>query len=87
LDEDEKFDGVSFITEKGFAVIVINKNFPNDRKRFTLAHELVHLLLHNESNSPISTFRDKEKEANDFATEFLMREDSNKNINSSYFST
>ena len=34
LDEIEKFDGVSFITDKGFPVIIVNKNFSNDRKRF-----------------------------------------------------
>lgn len=78
LAEDEKFDGVSFITDKGFAIIVINKNFSNDRKRFTLAHELGHILMHNEFNFPISSYRDekwKEKEANEFAGEFLMPEE------------
>lgn len=79
LDEDEKFDGVSFITDKGYPLIIINKNFSNDRKRFTLAHELGHILLHNENNFPISTFRDREKEANEFASEFLMPESSIKN--------
>ena len=39
IDEIEKFDGVSFITDKGFPVIIVNKNFSNDRKRFTIAHE------------------------------------------------
>lgn len=78
----DKFDGISFFTDKGFPVIVINKNFPNDRKRFTIAHELGHILLHNESNFPISEYRDdkiKEKEANEFASEFLMPENDIKN--------
>ncbi|WP_433814775.1 helix-turn-helix domain-containing protein [Flavobacterium johnsoniae] len=78
----DKFDGVSFFTDKGFPVIVINKTFPNDRKRFTIAHELGHILLHNESNFPISGYRDekcKEKEANEFASEFLMPEKDIKN--------
>lgn len=74
LDEYEKLDGVSFHTEKGYPVIVINKNFSNDRKRFTLAHELGHILMHNEYNFPVSSFRDKEKEANNFAAEFLTPE-------------
>lgn len=78
----DKFDGVSFFTDKGFPVIVINKAFPNDRKRFTIAHELGHILLHNESNFPISGYRDekcKEKEANEFASELLMPEKDIKN--------
>lgn len=74
IDEMEKFDGVSFITDRGFPVIIVNKKFSNDRKRFTIAHELGHILLHNENNFPISSFRDKEKEANIFASEFLMPE-------------
>jgi Zn-dependent peptidase ImmA (M78 family)/DNA-binding XRE family transcriptional regulator len=79
IDEIEKFDGVSFITDKGFPVIIVNKNFSNDRKRFTIAHELGHILLHNENLFPISSYRDKEKEANIFASEFLMPEDEIKN--------
>ncbi len=79
IDDDEKFDGVSFISDKGFPIIIVNKNFSNDRKRFTIAHELGHVLMHNENNFPISSFRDKEKEANQFASEFLMPEKSIKN--------
>lgn len=79
INEDEKFDGVSFITDKGFAVIIVNKNFSNDRKRFTIAHELGHILMHNENNFPISLYREKEKEANQFASEFLMPESSIRN--------
>lgn len=75
IDEIEKIDGVSFFTDKGFPVIIVNKNYPNDRKRFTIAHELGHLLMHNENHFPISSHRDKEKEANIFAGEFLMPAD------------
>lgn len=71
VDVVDKIDGVSFCTEKGNNVIIINKNFPNDRKRFTLAHELGHLLMHNERNYPIPESRDRELEANQFASEFL----------------
>ena len=70
LNTDEKFDGISFFTPKGFAVIVVNKRFTNDRKRFTLAHELGHLIMH--TAFPVPNIRDKEQEANDFASEFLM---------------
>jgi Zn-dependent peptidase ImmA (M78 family) len=79
LDANEKFDGVSFITDSGVPLIIVNKNYPNDRKRFTIAHELGHLILHNENYFPVSEYRDKEKEANDFASEFLMPEESIKN--------
>lgn len=78
IDADQKFDGVSFISDKGYPVIIINKNYSNDRKRFTLAHELGHILIHN-NNNPISSYRDKEKEANQFASEFLMPESAIKN--------
>lgn len=70
--KSELFDGVSFITDLGIPVIVINKRFPNDRKRFTLAHELGHLLMHILCEEPISIHRDREDEANKFASEFLM---------------
>lgn len=78
----DKFDGISFFTDKGFPVIVVNKSFSNDRKRFTISHELGHILLHNESNFPVSEYRNekiKEKEANEFASEFLMPENDIKN--------
>lgn len=79
IDEIEKFDGVSFVSDKGFPIIIVNKNFSNDRKRFTIAHELGHLLMHNENNFPISSYRDKEREANMYASEFLMPENEIKN--------
>lgn len=81
-DVTEKFDGVSFKTDNGTPVIIINKNFSNDRKRFTLAHELGHLLMHILEDFPISDYRnekEREKEANDFASEFLMPEEGIKN--------
>lgn len=79
IDENEKFDGLSFVSNNGFPVIIINKKFDNDRKRLTLAHELGHLLLHNENLFPVSSFRDKEAEAFEFAGEFLMPESAIKN--------
>ncbi len=71
---DEDFDGVSFITDRGFYVIVINKLYPNDRKRLTLAHELGHIVMHLDPTFIIHSSRDKEAEANSFAAEFLMPE-------------
>ena len=64
----KKFDGVSFYNKKyGFGFIVINKNQPPDRYRFTLAHELGHLIMHRNSLSV-----KREDEANSFASSFLM---------------
>lgn len=73
LDCDvDLFDGVSFLTDGGYYVIIVNKNFSNDHKRFTLAHELGHLIMHTSNDFLISDCRDKENEANRFASEFLM---------------
>lgn len=72
LNSIEKFDGVSFLTDEGIPVIIINKSFSNDRKRFTIAHELGHLIMHVLGTFPIPSTRDKEDEANRFASEFLM---------------
>ncbi|QDO93660.1 ImmA/IrrE family metallo-endopeptidase [Formosa sediminum] len=76
-DVTEKFDGVSFLSGNGTPVIIINKNFSNDRKRFTLAHELGHILMHITGGFPVPmhrTEKQKEDEANRFASEFLMPE-------------
>jgi len=45
IDDNEKFDGLSGWASNTIPVIVINKNFPIDRKRLTALHELAHLLL------------------------------------------
>lgn len=79
IEAIEGFDGISFFTEKGYPVIIVNKYIPNDRKRFTLAHELGHLIMHNENEFPISENRDKEAEANEFASQFLMPEQAIRN--------
>lgn len=49
-------------------VIFINSDMPGDRWRFTLAHELAHLVLH---QIPKETMED---EADEFASEFLLPE-------------
>jgi len=47
----------------------INKYISTDRMRFTLAHELGHIIMHQTSASP-----EIEQQANQFAAEFLMPE-------------
>lgn len=81
LNAIEKFDGVSFVSDRGTPVIVINKCFSNDRKRFTIAHELGHLLMHsiNDPAIPIHRQKNLENEANEFASEFLMPADGIRN--------
>lgn len=71
FNKDLKISGVSFITPGGIPLIIINNNIPNSRKRFTIAHELGHLLMHYKGGL-IGEARDLEKEANRFASEFLM---------------
>jgi len=74
LDFDEDlFDGVSFVTDDGYYVIIVNKNYSNDHKRFTIAHELGHIIMH--SSFLVPEYRNKEEEAHRFASEFLMPED------------
>lgn len=72
--ESDKFDGITLFTDERYPIIFINKNFPNDRKRFTLAHELGHLTLHLRSPFDDRSDRVKEDEADRFASEFLMPE-------------
>lgn len=65
----DKIDGLSTISDKGVRIIFLNKRMSNDRQRFSLAHELGHLIMHFDiPNIPENV----EDEANDFASEFLM---------------
>jgi Zn-dependent peptidase ImmA (M78 family)/transcriptional regulator with XRE-family HTH domain len=66
----DKIDGRSMTTEDGHPILFINKDFPGDRQRLTLAHELAHVVLH---TTPQNVFeRDIEDEAFEFGSEFLM---------------
>lgn len=67
---ESKFDGLTAYTDKGYPVIFVNSNLPNDRIRFTICHELGHLFLHIPCD--VEPWRDVEIEANKFASEFLM---------------
>lgn len=63
-----RIDGLS--QRRGaISVVLLNSTAPIDRRRLTLAHELGHLVLHNEYADP-----DMELQANQFAAEILMPE-------------
>ena len=70
----DDFDGVSLVTDKGYHLIIVNRNMSNDRVRFTLAHELGHIIMHQSLDFIIPENRNKEIEAHKFAAEFLMPE-------------
>lgn len=64
---DDKFDGLA-AEVNGFPVIVVGRDWPGDRQRFTLSHELGHLVL----KGRLSPHLDEEKAANRFAGAFLV---------------
>jgi Zn-dependent peptidase ImmA (M78 family)/DNA-binding XRE family transcriptional regulator len=71
IDETaDAFDGLACLVNDNIPVIVVNKNFPVERKRFTLAHELGHLLL----KIPDSEQSNIEKYCNRFAGAFLFQQ-------------
>lgn len=67
-DIDDKFDGLATYVNNKYPVIVVNGNFSVERKRFTLLHELGHLLL----NFPDCEMNEEENFCNKFASEFLL---------------
>jgi Zn-dependent peptidase ImmA (M78 family) len=68
----EKFDGMTIFTNSGQPMVFINEVLSNDRKRFTLAHELGHLIMHLRSELLDSVDKELEDQANEFASEFLI---------------
>jgi len=69
-DFEMGLDGVSMWAGP-FPVMHLSRHAPADRLRFTMAHELGHLVLHQESYDDSRG----EREANEFAAEFLMPAD------------
>ena len=69
LSENNDFDGLSGYANGKIPLIVINGNFPAERKRYTALHELAHLLLITPED-----LSSKEIEAicNIFASEMLL---------------
>jgi len=67
--DDADIDGLTLRPAGMRPMIVLNRNRPADRKRFSLAHEYGHVVLH---PYPYDAM---EKEANEFAAELLMPRD------------
>lgn len=64
-DESQKLDGMA-ATVGGFPIVVVGATWPGDRQRFTMAHELGHLVLEGRLHG-----LDEEKACNRFAGAFL----------------
>jgi len=67
--ETDRIDSRSILIDDKYPVIFYNKKLLGDRLRFTLAHELGHIIMH--TRNPLARFDDSH-EANVFAAEFLM---------------
>lgn len=67
LFHGNRFDGLA-ATVNGMPIIVVGEEWPGDRQRFTLAHELGHLLL----KGRLSNALDEEQASNRFAGAFLV---------------
>lgn len=69
VKEESGFDGLSGYANGIIPIIVVNANFLPERKRFTLLHELGHLVM----SFPDGTLhKDIEKMCNAFANEMLL---------------
>jgi Zn-dependent peptidase ImmA (M78 family) len=77
MDAPDTFDGLSGFVGDSKPIIVLNKNFPVERKRFTAMHELGHLMLDFDESLPQ---KDIERFCNLFANEMLISQDVFKRI-------
>lgn len=69
VDAGEQFDGLSGLVDGRHAVIIIKSDWPGERQRFTLAHELGHLILKISPNCPA---KESERCCHRFAGAFLV---------------
>lgn len=67
-DSEDNFDGLATYVDGKYPVIVLNSKFPVERKRFSLLHELGHLLLNISEDTQLKS----EDVCNKFASEFLL---------------
>lgn len=65
---ESEFDGLATYVDGKYPVIVLNQNFVVERKRFSLLHELGHLLLDISDDCTMK----EEVVCNKFASEFLL---------------
>jgi len=73
-EDFSKLDGIA-LKSPGLAAIIVNRNLPETRQRFTIAHELAHIIMpHRGEYYVCYPGRNKamEKSANKFAAEILM---------------
>ena len=66
VDANGRFDGLAAMIN-GVPVVVVGESWPGDRQRFTLAHELGHLVLDGRLGEDV----DEEKACNRFAGAFI----------------
>lgn len=66
-DADNKFDGLA-ARVAGMPIVVVGRHWPGDRQRFTLAHELGHLMLEGQ----LSDDQNEEMACDRFAGAFLF---------------
>ncbi len=71
IDAPQEFDGFSGWADGIFPIIVLNKNYGLERKRFTALHELGHLIL---DFNPELSHKEVEKMCHQFAGAMLMPE-------------
>ncbi len=71
IEAPEDFDACAFVAQVngGIPVIVYNEKYPGDRQRFSIAHELGHLVLNVEGEL------EEEKACNRFSGAFLIPRD------------
>jgi Zn-dependent peptidase ImmA (M78 family)/transcriptional regulator with XRE-family HTH domain len=69
VDFEDSFDGLSTWVQQNIPIIVVNKNFDVVRKRFTVLHELGHLLLQIPEDA---SHKEKEGFCNRFPGAFLI---------------
>lgn len=69
--EIDHYKGQVLPDEDGLPIIALNKNMPADLQRFTLGHEIGHLIMHHSDFIPESIL-DPETTAHKFSSELLM---------------
>lgn len=80
VDDVEWHGAVEASTKTGEASIYVNERTSRHRRRFTVAHELGHLILHDQGPNSTVRYRDmnflsddeEEKQANGYAAKLLM---------------